>query len=93
VVHRASRSTVDLRAATETNSTPGKSHGCYIFVRLLSLFVLPITIPTPAFPLKTVDHNEDIRYETLRRLFSGYPPRERASVALKDVPIIAHFEN
>jgi hypothetical protein len=76
VARRASGATVDLRAASETNSTPGQEPWVLHLRQILVTFVLPITTPTPAFPIKAVDHNKDIRYEILRRLFSGYGPGE-----------------
>lgn len=50
---------------------------CHIYVRLLSLFVLLITTPTPAFSTQRQSiRTKKFRYETLRRLLGGHRPGE-----------------
>jgi hypothetical protein len=75
------------------NSTPSQRHGCHVFVRVLSLFVLPITTPTPSFPVKNSRSQRRYFDTTHSAAFKWLSPWGRASVAPKDVPIIAHFEN
>ena len=77
MAHRASGSTVDLRAASETSSTPW-SEPWMSHLRQIIVTMCVANNDTQAGPsTQTQPIKAKIsRYETLRRLFSGYCPGE-----------------
>ena len=76
VARRASGSTVDLRAASETNSTTVTATGVTTTSGFATFCVPNKQQPHQSFRLKNSRSQTMFRFKTLRRLLGGYRPGE-----------------